>query len=618
MKMDGWVRIGTMIDLDGLKKGLGKVKNTLSSVVGGLAKSLGGALSVLLVGAVATGIYILNKALEKANGESGQLKANLSYIGFVGGKVFENLLTPAINKTTGAVEGLVGALYKVVVYIGYILSEWTGKDLFEGTSVEDYQKAMEKAEKSAKGTAKSTAKIKKDLMSFDEINKLSDNTSGGGSGSGGGITMPNLPNLGDVPIPGWVDWIAKHRDDILKIATAIGGMFLIIKGLDLANKLSPLLQLFGFGGGTGGGISANALLMTGAIATIVWSISDCNKQIKETQKQVKEINKNGLKANEKWVESTEDLNALNQELNNKRKQGKDVLNELNRINNKDKIVLGDKLAVYKALSNTIKDIEKTSANYNDTIRNNLKMQDNILQAQIEQYRQGKLTKEQEEELKLTLMEQRDYIKDITLEFDNQGEDTKYLVELNRGYKSVLQEMGVEFKKNTTFVQEEEKSWRELNELAHRNENSQKGIFEMINASLKATQKLADIKLADKEFKIKVDKTGITNLIKNLPNTINLGFGVSFDTSKIKKAFGLAQGGIINNPGRGVPLGANLIGGESGREAVIPLNDETMDRLGSSIAKHMSVNLTNINQMNGRVISRELKQISNENDFGYNG
>ena len=104
---------------------------------------------------------------------------------------------------------------------------------------------------------------------------------------------------------------------------------------------------------------------------------------------------------------------------------------------------------------------------------------------------------------------------------------------------------------------------------------------------------------------------------------------------------LARGGIINNPGKGVALGSNIIGGErketgqtlsivaiatymsierNYRTLIIDatFDDETMERLGSAIARHMTINATMINQMNGRTISRELKQINNESDFGYNG
>lgn len=81
---------------------------------------------------------------------------------------------------------------------------------------------------------------------------------------------------------------------------------------------------------------------------------------------------------------------------------------------------------------------------------------------------------------------------------------------------------------------------------------------------------------------------------------------------------LAEGGIINTPGRGVSLGANIVGGERGEEAVLPLtNDSTMEYLGSKIAKHIVVDLTNITKINDRVIARELKKLSSNENFVMN-
>jgi hypothetical protein len=43
----------------------------------------------------------------------------------------------------------------------------------------------------------------------------------------------------------------------------------------------------------------------------------------------------------------------------------------------------------------------------------------------------------------------------------------------------------------------------------------------------------------------------------------------------------------------------------------------MVELGREIGKNVLVNLTNVTSMNGRVISRQLKQIRSEQDFAYN-
>lgn len=85
-------------------------------------------------------------------------------------------------------------------------------------------------------------------------------------------------------------------------------------------------------------------------------------------------------------------------------------------------------------------------------------------------------------------------------------------------------------------------------------------------------------------------------------------------SKLPK---LASGGIINVPGRGVPYNGAIIG-ERGAEAVVPLTDnQQMELLGATIGKYITVNTNIVNTMNGRVISRELKQIKNEQDFAFN-
>ena len=58
---------------------------------------------------------------------------------------------------------------------------------------------------------------------------------------------------------------------------------------------------------------------------------------------------------------------------------------------------------------------------------------------------------------------------------------------------------------------------------------------------------------------------------------------------------------------------SYVAGEKGAEAVLPLTDDTLQRLANMIP--ITVNLTNT--MNGRIISRELQKVNNNNDFAFN-
>ena len=76
---------------------------------------------------------------------------------------------------------------------------------------------------------------------------------------------------------------------------------------------------------------------------------------------------------------------------------------------------------------------------------------------------------------------------------------------------------------------------------------------------------------------------------------------------------LATGGIINMPGRGVALG-----GELGPEGVIPMtNKSAMELLGRTIGEYVTINANITNNMNGRLISRVLREVNAQQDFLYN-
>lgn len=117
------------------------------------------------------------------------------------------------------------------------------------------------------------------------------------------------------------------------------------------------------------------------------------------------------------------------------------------------------------------------------------------------------------------------------------------------------------------------------------------VIDMINVLIRALNKI-QIKIPDW-----------------VPGLGGKNFGIN-----IREIPRLAKGGIVNNPGRGVPL----IAGEAGREAILPLdtNTEWMDRLADKI--NGSGKIVIPIYLNGRKIAEEVIDLTNKRKFATNG
>ena len=110
--------------------------------------------------------------------------------------------------------------------------------------------------------------------------------------------------------------------------------------------------------------------------------------------------------------------------------------------------------------------------------------------------------------------------------------------------------------------------------------------------------------------------GVNRIRFDVPDWVP-GFGGKKFGFNIPQIPRLAVGGIVNMPGRGVPI-AGAIAGEYGREGVIPLTDsQAMETLGATIGKYININLTNITKLDNRQIAKEQKKINAQNDFAFN-
>ena len=133
--------------------------------------------------------------------------------------------------------------------------------------------------------------------------------------------------------------------------------------------------------------------------------------------------------------------------------------------------------------------------------------------------------------------------------------------------------------------------------------------------------------------------GIGNIIISVLNTVINGFNAfilpmrglivaagkitgkkwTMNTIKIPRIPRLAKGGIINQPGRGVPIGyGQAIGGENRAEGIIPLTDsQQMALLGETIGKYVKINNVIDVNMDSRRINRILQNSSDRVNFASN-
>ena len=133
--------------------------------------------------------------------------------------------------------------------------------------------------------------------------------------------------------------------------------------------------------------------------------------------------------------------------------------------------------------------------------------------------------------------------------------------------------------------------------------------------------------------------GIGNIIISVLNTVINGFNAfilpmrglivaagkitgkkwTMNTIKIPRIPRLAKGGIINQPGRGVPIGyGQAIGGENRSEGVIPLTDrQQMALLGETIGKYVKINKVIDVNLASRRINRILQNPSDRVNFASN-
>lgn len=626
-----------------IKRSIDNVGNSVKRVTGQMIR-----WSLSLVG-INGMMSLVSRSLTLLKKDNKELNANLNYISFA----LANAIKPIVEK-------IVNLVLTLMQYVNYIWVKWFGHNLFKDSGAKEYEQSMKNSSKSAK-------QIRKDLMVFDEVNKLNDDSS---SSADSGFVSPSidLSKVDNIDVPKWVKWIADHKDDILRVCDALMALLVFKKTIEW---LSPLANFFSLLTGSNGssivsnlGGIATKLGTISSIIIIGLAVKNWIEAMEKTHKKVDEINKKGGEYTQEFVESTDSMVEENEYLNHKRAEGNKILKK------------ATSLGTY-ALT--------TGRDYKETLDESLKDQDLILQSQIKRWRAGQMTKTEEEQLVKNLITQRSRLKQMEVDLKKHGYYVGNIKQYSQDYLDVLyeirpeldKELESEYKKMGIIPKTTDEILAQKDAVGDTNEKMDYSVDNINRFGLGAEKsknslvsiadkfgEIANTNLPDKNVKVNVeaDQSSLGKMVKDVAQTIarqEFIMKIKADPSgagqaleKLVTAFGktltaplkafglsaladnmmaqirkyasamtgikLARGGIIHNPGAGVSLGSNIIGGEGrNAEAVLPLDDRTMDRLGQSIARHMTINATMINQMNGRTLSREVKQIMSENNFANN-
>lgn len=621
---------------------LKKVKDSLNGANSSIVRAIQNVGKwALAIFSVRSAYMMLRRASSDLASYDPQYAANLEYIRFV--------LTQAIAPVLKWIVELASTL---LGYIYAILNAWFGIGAKLNLGVD----AFKKMKANAGGVSKAVKEIKKELLGFDEITRLTDQSSTGTSAGAGGVGIPDfdVTNFGG-ETPKWLQWIIDHKKEVL---TILGAIAATIAGIKIANFLSGLGGVFGVLKNMSGlqifGLIAGAAIAIKGIIDLIPAIINYIQ-------------------NPTWDNFVSVLSALQEvligvgiamiALNASNPTGwillavAAVIQLVKAFGENEKKILSVKDAQEK-LNNAIKEGQKATDDYINAI-------DNAEEAE-------KKLKEAEDKHKISGQELYDAVEQGTINYKNMNEAQR---EVYKAYLDNKRAQGdlIETSKNLTVAKQNQRDAEFENALAVANET---GNYEELKNKITEAydnQEVSVLELRDiiERAMANMDEDTRKTFLEGIPDSIKSGLNPDkyveswnklkrwwqqrLDdmkySSRISLTFGsygggfsggggyaaggggsgrakggifypsqlpkLALGGIINLPGRGMAYNGAIIG-ERGAEAVVPLTDnQQMELLGATIGKYITVNANIINTMNGRIISRELKQVRSEEDFAYN-
>lgn len=486
---------------------------------------------------------------------------------------FQNIWLALGSALAPVLEWLANALQKLLGYLNEFVKAFTGGkvDLIANANA-----------KAIKNQANAMKELKNQTYGFDELNIQQVNES-----SSSGATNTGLGNIElNKGIADTIGKIGKKLGDITQwVKDNLGEDGVIMLGI--ATVLG-VMALPAFGG--------KGLLAIYAVALAIYDLLKAIgiiKEWKDVKESAKKVSKE-LDTTKKSAEGLKDrlLEAFDGKTYEDKRKGISnsltlLSGEVNKVDEDTKRWEKDTSFSVKGIINSFNGVGDASKKQRDIVVTSTQ---NQIEALLELAEQGELTDEEFKQLKDIVNNYFDVMKDhnnktMGLLKSDVDKAEEYITRLGKINATPTVTITVNAKDNTKSI---------IN-------NIQKNLSSALGINIAKSAANLDI----------------GNLLANLlkfSGSITTSYGATGGV--LNKS---AVGSIINNPGRGVYVGANTIGGESGKEGLIPLTDpNAMSELGETIAKFISINLTNITKLDSKTINKETKKVGNEMGFATNG
>ena len=562
-------------DVDQLKGSIDKVGSSFSGTV-----KKAGRLALAIFG-IRSAYMMLRRASSELSSYDEQYATNLEYIRFV--------LTQAVAPI---LRYIVNLAMQLLAYINAILQAWFGVNLFANGSVEAFQKMK----KGANGVSKAVKEIKKQLLGFDEVNMLTDQSDTGTSAGAGGVGIPDLDlSSWQGKIPDWLQWIIDHKNEILAILTGIATALLLIK--------------FGMSG-------IKALGFGLIVAGIVLSVQSLLSYLKDPT----------------WENFGKIIQGI----------GIAIIGLGAVINLLPVAVIGAAILIHGTIMKNWDKIKDTLTRGVDWFYSKTEELQGWLDTKLDWLPEkfGSVGQVIKETIKITVKTITTFIEELFRTiidiFDRIYTGIRQVVDgiikiFKGDFKGGIEDVAKGILRIFTGIWEGTYAgfvtvWRTILSLFKEGGQIFSGFKDGIIGVLKT---LLNILISGVNWAIAKPLNALNSTLNRIKD-IRIDFGklgsftpfsgfYSYNPIPVPQIPRLKTGAIINMPNKGTLIGGgSALGGEAGKEGVIPLTDQqAMSELGREIGKNVLINLTNITQMNGRTISRELKQVRSTQEFAFN-